>query len=232
MADVQKSRASPGEINKLSLGAGPISLGGEVHRAHSSVLLVYHLRLLVLKGKFNGDSMNKQPVVECSYERHADAVQDIFNQVISTSTALYDYEERSAEEIKAWFEAKRNQNMPIIGIENDEGRLIAFGSYGPFRNFPAFKYTVEHSVYVDVDRRGQGLGRRIIEALVSRAEQEGYHALIGAIDADNAASCNLHQRIGFERVGILPQVGYKFGRWLDLVLYQRTLETPQEPSEG
>ena len=171
-------------------------------------------------------------VVECSYDRHGERVLEIFNHVILTSTALYDYAPRDLKQIEAWFSNKSVGRWPVIGIESSQGDLLAFGSYGPFRNFPAYKYTVEHSVYVAEPFRGKGLGRSILQLLIEQAQRDQYHALIGAIDASNQPSCRLHEKLGFELVGTLPQVGFKFGNWLDLALYQLTLNSPESPRDG
>lgn len=170
--------------------------------------------------------------VACTHERHAQAILDIFNHAITTSTALYDYQPRPLESMGPWFEAKRRGGFPVIGIEDAGGQLLAFGSYGTFRAFPAYKYTVEHSVYVHPDHRGTGLGRQVMQALIAAARENKLHALMGAIDATNAGSIALHERLGFRHVGTLPQVGFKFGRWLDLAFYQLLLETPLHPVDG
>jgi phosphinothricin acetyltransferase len=176
--------------------------------------------------------MSASTVVHCSFDRHADAILDIFNEAIANSTALYDYKPRSPQSMGPWFEAKRAGNFPVIGIEGGEGALLAFGSYGTFRGFPAYKYTVEHSVYVHKDHRGRGLGRTVMNALIAAARQNGVHAMIGGIDAANTGSIALHERLGFRHVGTLPEVGFKFGRWLDLAFYQLLLETPRHPVDG
>lgn len=110
--------------------------------------------------------------------------------------------------------------------------LMAFGSYGPFRGFAAYKYTVECSVYVRRDCRRRGLGRRILVRLVQSARESGFKTLVAAITADNQASLSLHQSCGFESCGVLRQAGFKFGRWMDLALYQRVLDGPESPSDG
>ncbi|MEN9903658.1 MAG: hypothetical protein RLZZ555_223 [Pseudomonadota bacterium] len=176
--------------------------------------------------------MNESTLVACSFERHADAILAIFNDAILNSTALYDYQPRTMPNMVTWFEAKRNGDFPVIGLEDSQGKLLAFGSYGTFRAFPAYKYSVEHSVYVHPDHRGQGLGRIILQELIAAARRNDLHALIGAIDASNAGSIALHERMGFRHVGTLPQVGFKFGRWLDLAFYQLLLETPADPVDG
>ena len=176
--------------------------------------------------------MSSHSLVACSFERHAASILEIFNDAIAHSTALYEYQPRTMERMVAWFDAKRQGGHPVIGVEDASGRLLAFGSYGPFRPFPAFKYTVEHSVYVHKDHRGRALGRTVMQALVAAARANNLHALIGAIDAANAASIALHRRLGFVHVGTLPQVGFKFGRWLDLEFWQRHLPGPAVPIDG
>ena len=176
--------------------------------------------------------MNQHHLVSCTFERHAAAILEILNDAIVNSTALYDYKPRQMQNMVTWFEAKRAGNFPVIGIEDAQGTLLAFGSYGTFRAFPAYKYTVEHSVYVHPDHRGHGLGGRIMQAVIEAARQNDLHAMMGAIDASNAGSIALHERLGFKHVGTLPQVGFKFGRWLDLAFYQLLLETPANPVDG
>ena len=176
--------------------------------------------------------MSAHTLVPCSHERHAQAILAIFNDAILNSTALYDYKPRTAQNMVSWFETKRSGGFPVIGVEDADGALLAFGSFGAFRAFPAYKYTVEHSVYVRHDRRGQGLGAVVMQALIAAARGQDVHAMVGAIDASNAGSIALHQRLGFQLVGTLPQVGFKFGRWLDLAFYQLLLDTPAQPVDG
>lgn len=176
--------------------------------------------------------MSARTIVQCTFERHAGAILEVFNEAILTSTALYDYKPRPPESMAAWFDTKRKGGFPVIGIEGGDGALLAFGSYGTFRAWPAYKYTVEHSVYVHRDHRGRGLGRTVMLELISAARRNDLHAMVGGIDATNAGSIALHEQLGFRRVGTLPQVGFKFGRWLDLALYQLLLDTPAQPVDG
>jgi phosphinothricin acetyltransferase len=157
---------------------------------------------------------------------HVEVIRAIFNEAIRHSTALYDYEPRSEVVVQAWFEAKREGEWPVIGVENEAGDLMGFGTYGPFRPHAAYRYTVEHSVYVDVRHRGRGIGRLLLTQLIALAQQQDYHMMIGGIDAANAASIALHQSLGFTHCGSIQHAGYKFGRWLDLEFYQRLLPTP------
>lgn len=169
---------------------------------------------------------------DCAEERHSDAILAILNEAIVNSTALYDYEPRSRASMRTWFEAKRAQNFPVIGAFDGRGALLGFASYGTFRAFPAYKYSVEHSVYVVREARGQGVGGALLTELIERARAQELHVLVGAIDRENHASIRLHEKLGFERAGTVRQVGFKFGRWLDVVFYQRVLETPLAPVDG
>jgi phosphinothricin acetyltransferase len=170
--------------------------------------------------------------VDCD-ETHLEDIRRIFNDAILTSTALYEYAPRTPEFMRDWLAAKRRGRFPILGLtEEPGGQLLGFGTYGPFRAFPAYKYTVEHSVYVDAPHRGRGIGRMLLERLLDRAREQDRHTLVGVIDAANEASLALHRRLGFEECGRLRETGFKFGRWLDLVLVQRILRTPEHPVDG
>jgi phosphinothricin acetyltransferase len=131
-----------------------------------------------------------------------------------------------------WFENKAKGGYPVIGLVTDSGELMGFGSYGAFRAFPAYKYTVEHSVYVAAGFRGRGLGRRLLEEVVAAARAQAYHTLVGVIDSQNEVSIALHENLGFTHAGTVRQAGFKFGRWLDIVFYQLILDTPAEAVDG
>lgn len=156
----------------------------------------------------------------------------IFNDAILTSTAIYDYRPRTLETMQTWFEAKRKGRYPILGAFAADGSLLGFASYGPFRAFPAYKYTVEHSVYVRGDARGKGVGRALMLRLIESAKAQDYHVLIGVIDSENKASVRLHESLGFACCAGIRQAGFKFGRWLDLEFYQLVLPTPAAPVDG
>ena len=171
-------------------------------------------------------------IVSCDYTRHASQILYIFNEAILNSTALYDYTPRTMENMLAWFADKEANQLPVVGFENAEGVLLGFASYGSFRPRPANKYTIEHSVYIHPDYRGQGLGKKLLLLIIEKAKEQGYHTLIGAIDAENAASMALHQQLGFIHAGTIQHAGFKFGRWLDLAFYQLILATPAYPVDG
>lgn len=154
----------------------------------------------------------------------------IFNHAILHTTAIYEYEPRTPEFMDVWFSAKEREGLPVLGAFDADGSLAGFASYGPFRPaFPAYRYTVEHSVYVREDRRGRGVAKRLLGKLVAVAREREVRAMIGVIDAENAASLGLHRALGFVSVGRLQSVGRKFGRWLDVELVQLTLPGPSSP---
>lgn len=171
-------------------------------------------------------------VIRCTHARHADAILAIFNEAIVTSTALFDYEPRTPQFMMDWFASKEAAHLPVIGIENDLGELLGFASYGSFRAWPAYKYTVEHSVYVHKDHRGKGMGQLLMKELIKAAKTQNLHLLVGCIEASNHASIALHQACGFTHAGTISQAGFKFGKWLDLSMYQLVLETPATPVDG
>lgn len=146
----------------------------------------------------------------------------IYNDVIATSTAVYSETPTSLEERRAWLQGRRDAGYPVVVTEDETG-ITAFGSFGDFRAWPGYRNTVEHSVHVREDRRAHGIGAAIVAELLVRAKMLGKHVMIAGIDADNIASLRLHERLGFEKVAHFREVGWKFGRWLDLVFMQRML---------
>jgi L-amino acid N-acyltransferase YncA len=171
-------------------------------------------------------------LVECTLERHGLAILGILNEVIEHTTAVYDYAPRPASSMGPWFATKAAAGFPVVGAEGDDGSLLGFATYGTFRAWPAYKYTVEDSVYLRPDARGRGLGHRVLARLIEVARERDVHVMVAGIDATNAASVALHTKHGFVHAGTVRACGFKFGRWLDLALYQRTLETPETPVDG
>lgn len=170
--------------------------------------------------------------VTCTLEVHGAAILDIFNDAIANTTALYDYKPRTMQSMAEWFAAKSAGNYPVIGAVGDGGNLMGFASYGRFRPHAAYKYSVEHSIYIHRDHRGKGLALLLMKQLINAAREQGYHMMVGGIDATNAVSIRLHERLGFVHAGTIRQAGFKFGRWLDLAFYQLILDTPANPVDG
>lgn len=170
--------------------------------------------------------------VKCSYETHASAILDIFNEAILNSTALYDYKPRAPQSMLGWFKAKEGGRFPVVGAVGSLGLLLGFASYGTFRAWPAYKYSVEHSVYVHKDHRGKGIGLALLRKLIEAAKEQQYHVMVGGIDVTNSASIALHEKLGFVHAGTVRQAAFKFGIWRDLSFYQLLLETPANPIDG
>jgi L-amino acid N-acyltransferase YncA len=155
------------------------------------------------------------------------AILAIYNQVIATSTAVYRDDPVDLANRRTWFDERRARGQPVL-VASDAtsglpGGILGFASFGPFRDWPGYRHTVEHMVHVHAETRGRGVGRALIEALLARAQAMGLHVMIAGIDADNAGSIALHEKLGFEQSGHMREVGVKFGRWLDLVFMQKRL---------
>lgn len=146
----------------------------------------------------------------------------IYNEVIATSTAVYSSTPVTLEERRQWWRARRDAGYPVL-VAADPAGVLGFSTFGDFRAWPGYRFTVEHTVHVRADRRGGGVGTRLVEALFPRAAALGKHMMIAAVDAANGASIRFHERLGFEQAGCLREVGYKFDRWLDLVFLQRRI---------
>ena len=153
----------------------------------------------------------------------APGILAIYNDVIATSTAVYREEPATLDDRRQWFDARGAQGFPILVATENSG-IVGFASYGDFRPWPGYRFTVEHTVHIRADQRGRGVGTLLLRALIERAAAQGKHVMIGGVDADNEASLRFHERLGFVRAARLQQVGFKFGRWLDLVFVQRILD--------
>lgn len=151
------------------------------------------------------------------------AILDIINYNILNSTALYDYTIRTFEQQKAILEEKISKHFPVIvAIENE--KVVGFGMYSEFRFREAYKFTVEHSVYVNNDHQGKGIGKILLSELIQLAKKQNLHTMIAVIDAENQSSVDFHEKFGFKTVGIIKESGYKFDRWLHSVFMQLILE--------
>jgi len=151
------------------------------------------------------------------------AIMDIINHNILHSTAMYDYAPKSEADIQQWYTDRITAGWPVIVAEQD-GNVLGYGSYSSFRFKEGYKFTVEHSVYVNHEQGGKGIGSLLLAELIALAKKEGYHTMIGGIDSDNAGSIAFHKKFGFTEAGILKESGYKFGKWLDLLFMQLILE--------
>ncbi len=156
---------------------------------------------------------------------HQPGMLAIFNEVVARSTAVYTDVPQTLEQRAAWCAERQARGFPVlVALGADERDVLGFASFTEFRGcWPGFRHTVEHSVHIRADCRGRGLGTRLVAALVEQAVLLGKHVMVASIDAENAPSIRMHQRLGFRQVAYMPQVGCKFGRWLDLVLMQKQL---------
>jgi len=145
----------------------------------------------------------------------AEPVRDIYNAEVTGGTNTFDLEPWSLEQQIAWLDRHRGAHPAIVA--EVEGTVAGFGSLSPFRSRAAYSTTVEDSVYVAGDHRGQGVGRALLAELVRLAAEHGFHAVVARIVGHNEVSIGLHRACGFELVGVEREVGRKHGRWLDVV---------------
>lgn len=157
-----------------------------------------------------------------SVEADLPGILSIYNAVIATSTAVFAEAPVTLENRRAWRAGRLEAGHPVLVAEED-GEVVGFGCLGPFRVGTGYGSTVEHSVHVREDRRGRGVGAGLLEALIERAVAAGRRDMIAGMDAGNAASIRLHERFGFERAALLPDVAEKWGRRLDLLFMRRRL---------
>ena len=150
------------------------------------------------------------------------AILAIYNDVVATTTAVYRDDPATLEDRVAWWRGRVAQGYPVL-VALDAGEVVGFATFGDFRAWPGYRFTVEHTVHVRADWRGRGVGRVLMLPLLERARALGKHVMIAGVDADNLGSIRFHERLGFERSGHLREVGFKFGRRLDLVFLQRML---------
>jgi L-amino acid N-acyltransferase YncA len=154
----------------------------------------------------------------------------IYNQAIEKTTAVFEYRAHTIEMRRDWFYAKQSASLPVL-VADESGVVQGFASYGPFRAWPAYKYSVELSVYVDEAVRGRGIGSALVQRVVTHAREHDLHVVMAGITSDNAVSLRLHEKLGFTEVAHIREVGYKFGRWLDLKFLQLVLDGPRRPTE-
>jgi phosphinothricin acetyltransferase len=154
----------------------------------------------------------------------------IYNQAIEKTTAVFEYRPHTLEMRREWFKAKQAASLPVL-VALESGAVLGFASYGPFRAWPAYKYSVELSVYVDESARGRGIGSVLVRSILESAHKQDLHVVMAGITADNAVSLRLHEKLGFVEVAHVREVGYKFGRWLDLKLLQIVLDGPRQPTD-
>ncbi|HEG7416826.1 TPA: N-acetyltransferase [Staphylococcus aureus] len=162
-------------------------------------------------------------MIRCAKKEDLNAILAIYNDAIINTTAVYTYEPQTIDERIAWFETKQRNYEPIFVFE-ENGSVLGFATFGSFRPWPAYQYTIEHSIYVDASARGKGIASQLLQHLIVEAKAKGYRTLVAGIDASNEASIKLHQKFNFKHAGTLTNVGYKFDYWLDLAFYELDLK--------
>lgn len=171
-----------------------------------------------------GNNLYKMEIRIRAYQTEdTQSILDIINYNILHSTALYDYNIRNYEQQKAILEDKTKKGFPVI-IAESNGIVVGFGMYSEFRFREAYKFTVEHSVYVAENYIGKGIGKVLLLELIQLAKAQGLHTMIGVIDSENQGSIKFHEQFGFKTVGIIKESGFKFDRWLDSVFMQLLLK--------
>ena len=151
------------------------------------------------------------------------AILTIYNDAVLNTTASWDYEPSTLEQRLAWYDEHVEGNFPIF-VAADGEEIVGWSAFGKFRAKIGYQYSVENSVYVAADRRGQGIGKLLIPPLIEAAQERKLHMMIAGIEASNTVSVKLHTQFGFVECARFTQVGYKFGRWLDLIFMQRLLD--------
>ncbi len=157
-------------------------------------------------------------------------ILDIYNEVIEHTTAVFSYEKHTLAMREEWFQSRQHAKFPIF-VAEDKNEILGFSSYGPFRIWPAYKYTVENSIYVGAAHRGKGLSKLLLQPLIDQAIRQQYHVIIAGIEASNLISIRVHESFGFAEVANFKEVGFKFGKWLDLKFLELILHTPEYPVE-
>jgi L-amino acid N-acyltransferase YncA len=160
---------------------------------------------------------------------HAAAIAEIYNHAVEHTTAIWNEALVDADNRVAWMAQRQAAGFPVFVALDEDGSVQGYASFGDFRAFDGYRHSVEHSVYVRQAVRGRGVGLKLMEALIAEARRLGKHVMIGAIESGNTASIRLHATLGFVEVGRMPQVGAKFGRWLDLTLMQLQLDSRPAP---
>ncbi len=166
--------------------------------------------------------MSAQFAISAAARAQLPEILAIYNEVIRNTTAVYSDSEVTLADREAWFDAKAAQGFPVL-VACDASGVLGFGTFGDFRPWPCYRRSAEHSVHVRADYRRRGIGRALVLALLDEAARSGKHVMIAGIDAENVTSIALHESLGFKVVGHFHEVGFKFGRWLDIKFMQRLI---------
>ncbi len=155
----------------------------------------------------------------------AAGIVEIYNHAVLHSTAIWNEKTVDVANRLAWMAERHKMGYPVLVALDTQQQVRGYASFGDWRAFDGYRHTVEHSVYVHPEAQRGGIGKALMQALMLQAQQLGKHVMVAAIEAGNAPSIALHRQLGFSQTGHMPQVGTKFGRWLDLVWMQRQLDS-------
>jgi L-amino acid N-acyltransferase YncA len=158
-------------------------------------------------------------------------INEIYNEVLLTSTAIFSDHSSTIEERVEWWKGRVGQDYPVL-VAKDEGAVLGFATFGDFRSWPGYRFTVEGTIHIDSSVRRQGVGAALLKVLIERAKAAGKHVMVAGVDSANVASLKFLERFGFERVGHLREVGYKFDRFLDLIFLQCSLVQAQSTDQS
>ena len=156
-------------------------------------------------------------------------ITTIYNDAVAHSTAIWNETLVDTDNRLAWLADRQRAGFPVLVAVDERDDVLGYASFGDWRAWDGYRHTVEHSVYVRTDQRGKGLGEALMLALIERARGIGKHVMVAGIEAGNLGSIRLHEKLGFEQVGHLREVGAKFGTWLDLVFLQLRLDVRPTP---
>lgn len=148
------------------------------------------------------------------------AIRDIYNDAVANTTAIWNETIVDLENRMKWFSDRQKSGNPVLVAIAGDGTVAGYASFGDWRAFDGYRHTVEHSVYVEKNQRGGGIGKALMLALIERATALGKHVMVAGIEAGNIGSIRLHEKLGFTITGEMKEVGTKFGRWLDLTFMQ------------
>ena len=174
------------------------------------------------------ESTIPEMLIRTATEDDLSAILDIYNDAILNTTSVYNYLPHTLEMRMEWYQQKQKDGFPVL-VAEQSGTVVGFSTYGHFRAWAAYKYSVEVSVYIHPKHRGKGIAKLLYPYLIKKAKEQQLHTLMAGIDASNVASIKLHEQFGFKTVGLFKEVGYKFDKWLDLQFMQLILETPENP---
>lgn len=163
-------------------------------------------------------------LIRLAIEEDLPDMLEIYNHIIANTTAVWHYEPHTLEMRRDWFNQRKRDGFPVF-VAEEAGKLLGFSSIGSFRPWPGYSKTVENSVYVAADSRGKGVAKALMPPLIEAAKELKLHAIVAGIDADNKASIALHEQFGFVEVAHFKEVGWKFGRWLDLKFLELIIRT-------